>query len=367
MIADTDTVIGWDVGGAHVKAAIVQGGVLHDVAQWPCPLWMGLDHLRHALDEARTRWPRAFDALGSAESSPTRHAATMTGEMVDLFADRESGVAALTDALSAALGSGLVLFAGPGDWIPPAQAVTAWRTIASANWRATAHVVARSMPDALVVDIGSTTTDIIAVRDGQVCTPLADDAQRLADGSLVYQGVVRTPLCALGQRVPFDGREVHVMNEFFATSADVHRLTGELDAAHDQQPAADRGAKDLAATRQRLARMIGRDARDADDGEWLALARVWRQRQLDEVHAAADRVAAAHGLPKDAAVVTAGCGDFLSTAMARAAGRPHRRFVDVLPRTWLRDASLHRWVQVSAPAVAVALLAASRPASESSL
>jgi (4-(4-[2-(gamma-L-glutamylamino)ethyl]phenoxymethyl)furan-2-yl)methanamine synthase len=217
-----------------------------------------------------------------------------------------------------------------------------------------------------VVDIGSTTTDIIAVRDGRVCTPDADDALRLADGSLVYQGVVRTPLCALGQRVPFGGREVHVMNEFFATSADVHRLTGELDVEHDQQPAADRGAKDRAATRQRLARMIGRDACDAEEGEWLALARVWRQRQLDEVCAAADRVAAAHGLPKDAEVVTAGCGAFLAAAMARAVGRPHRRFVDVLPCASLHDASLQSWVQVSAPAVAVALLAASRPSSESS-
>ena len=32
------------------------------------------------------------------------------------------------------------------------------------------------------------------------------------------------------------GRTLNVMNEFFATTADVYRLTGELDPAHDQQP-----------------------------------------------------------------------------------------------------------------------------------
>ena len=39
------------------------------------------------------------------------------------------------------------------------------------------------------------------------------------------------------------------MNEFFATTADVYRLTGELDPAHDQHPSADNAPKDLAATR----------------------------------------------------------------------------------------------------------------------
>ena len=59
------------------------------------------------------------------------------------------------------------------------------------------------------------------------------DAARLATGELVYHGVVRTPLCALAARVPFRGSAVSVMNEFFATTADVYRLTGELDPAHD--------------------------------------------------------------------------------------------------------------------------------------
>ncbi|EDZ97580.1 tetrahydromethanopterin biosynthesis protein, putative hydrolase, partial [Burkholderia sp. H160] len=73
---------GWDVGGAHVKVSLVDSsGAVLDVAQWPCPLWQGLDHLHRTIDLVFERWPQARVAS-------SHHAVTMTGEMVDLFADR---------------------------------------------------------------------------------------------------------------------------------------------------------------------------------------------------------------------------------------------------------------------------------------
>jgi (4-(4-[2-(gamma-L-glutamylamino)ethyl]phenoxymethyl)furan-2-yl)methanamine synthase len=48
---------GWDVGGAHLKACWMQRGQVLDVAQWPCPLWQGLQHLEAALAAAQQRWP----------------------------------------------------------------------------------------------------------------------------------------------------------------------------------------------------------------------------------------------------------------------------------------------------------------------
>ena len=47
------TVVGWDIGGAHVKASLLRGGEVVDAAQWPCPLWQGLQHLHHALAAAQ--------------------------------------------------------------------------------------------------------------------------------------------------------------------------------------------------------------------------------------------------------------------------------------------------------------------------
>jgi probable H4MPT-linked C1 transfer pathway protein len=341
--------VGWDVGGAHVKACLLEDERIVDVAQWPCPLWRGLDQLDATLASARARWPEAWDAR-------TRHAATMTGEMVDLFEDREEGVALLAARLAHALGPSLVLWGARSGFCAPGESGRRWRDIASANWRATAQVLAARLHDALLVDIGSTTTDLVALRHGAVAALGAADAERLATGELVYQGVVRTPLCAVAARVVFDNRVVNVMKEFFATTADVYRLTGELDAAHDQHPAADGAGKDLEATRRRLARMVGRDGRDHPPALWRALAEAFREAQLVDLESQLLRVIDASDLRDDAPLAGAGCGAFLARELARRTGRPYVGFADIVCATPSGDARA-RWIDVCAPAVAVALLA----------
>lgn len=345
--------LGWDIGGAHVKACLLEDGALRDVAQWPCPLWQGMQHLDAALDQARSRWS---DAWGAG----LLHAATMTGELADVFPDRGDGVARITDRLAQSLGPSLRLFDAAGGWRAPGEVAGRWRGIASANWCATAQVLAPRVGDAVLVDIGSTTTDLVALRDGRVAAQADSDTERLATGELVYQGVVRTPLCALGPRVRWRGRTVNVMNEFFATTADVHRLTGELDPAHDQAATADGRGKDAGATRQRLARMLGCDAGDASESEWLALARWWKDAQLREIRWHLDRVCASAGLPGDAPVVAAGCGTFLAAQLAQDAGRLFLRYADVALQSPVADAGLAAWADVCAPAVSVALLACGR-------
>lgn len=343
-------VVGWDLGGAHVKASLVERGVLRDVAQWACPLWQGLDRLHAVLAEVQARWPQAAGAA---------HAITMTGEMVDLFEHREAGVIALAAAMGGALDGPLRFYAGERGWCAPAEVAAQWQAIASANWWATAALAAQALGDGVLVDIGSTTTDLIALQGGTVRAQGRSDAARLVSGELVYQGVVRTPLCALAPRVVFRGRASNVMNEFFATTADVYRLTGELDPAHDLHPAADGGGKDAAATRRRLARMIGLDARDAEESDWRAFANAWRELQLDELQGQLERVLDAAPLPASAPLVAAGCGDFLAEALAGRIGRPCRSFASLLfgdlPRA---DAALRCRAQVGAPSAAVALLLA---------
>jgi (4-(4-[2-(gamma-L-glutamylamino)ethyl]phenoxymethyl)furan-2-yl)methanamine synthase len=345
--------LGWDIGGAHVKGCLLQGGALRDIAQWPCPLWQGMEHLDAALGQARSRWSEAWQA-------GPEHAATMTGELVDLFDDREQGVVRIAERLGRSLGPSLRLFDAEGGWRVPVDAAAGWRGIASANWCATARVLARRLGDGVLVDIGSTTTDLVPLRAGRGVARGASDAERLVTGELVYQGVVRTPLCALGPRVPWRGGTANVMNEFFATTADVHRMTGELDPAHDQAATADGRGKDAPATRQRLARMVGRDAADGSDAEWLALARWWKDVQVREIETQLARVGAAAGLPADAPVIGAGCGTFLAAEIACRCGRPFLRYADVALPATPRDAALAAWADVCAPAVSVALLACER-------
>lgn len=346
-------VIGWDIGGAHVKAAVWRDGAVVDAAQWPCPLWQGMDQLKAVLSLARDRWP-ALDAQS--------HAVTMTGEMVDLFAHREDGVRRIAALLDGTLPSPR-FFAGDAAWPTAREAGALWERIASANWLATAQHAAQALPqrEGLLVDIGSTTTDLIAFRRGRVITASRSDAQRLQTGELVYHGVVRTPLCALARRIGWKGAELNVMNEFFATIADVYRLLGELDPAHDQHPSADNAPKDDRHTRARLARMIGLDERDGSAAQWHDFALAWREAQLVELRSQLDRVCALHDLAGDATLVAAGCGAFLAPDLLRPGWSLASYGLDVARVAPAAGAEVAAWVQVGAPAVAVAsLYAASR-------
>ena len=223
-------IIGWDVGGAHLKAARLEGGRLVGVVQLPCTLWLGLEHLDRALDEALSR-------MGGADA----HAVTMTGELVDLFPERAEGVRALTDLLARRLG-GLRIWAGALGFLRPERARDEARAVASANWLASVAWAARCMPEGLFADIGSTTTDLVPFARGESRHRGATDAERLAESELIYTGAVRTPLMAVAQSIPFRGRPQGVMAEYFATIADAHRVRGALPEGLDLHETADRRA-----------------------------------------------------------------------------------------------------------------------------
>ena len=53
--------VGWDIGGAHLKAAHCAGGKLRRVRQLPTPLWLGLQHLEAAVARDAPRAPTRAD------------------------------------------------------------------------------------------------------------------------------------------------------------------------------------------------------------------------------------------------------------------------------------------------------------------
>jgi len=339
-------VAGWDVGGAHLKLAHIEDGTIVSATQLPCALWRGLDELRHALASA-------FEGLGRVE----KHAVTMTGELVDLFPDRAAGVAAILDVLAEFVpASAISVYAGEGGFLPATQARADVERVASANWHASAQYLASRLRDGVLLDIGSTTTDIVQFRGGRVAARAVTDVERLMSGELVYTGVVRTPLMAIAQEVPFGGRMVGVMAEFFATAADAHRLAGTLPEGADLHATADGRGKSLEESRARLARMIGMDAGAASEGAWRLLAETFIRRQGIAIELALDRVLSSSDLPANAPVIGAGVGRFLAAELARRFHRPYRDFGGTIAASSPALGSLAADI---APAVAVALLLSS--------
>jgi probable H4MPT-linked C1 transfer pathway protein len=345
MSESASRIVGWDIGGAHLKAAVIdrEGRALH-VAQRPCPLWQGLEPLHTAVDEVLAMMPASKDAL---------HAVTMTGELVDFFSNRREGVRSLIGVIGERLPI-VRVFAGDGFLDPAGLQDDDIPRIASANWLATARYTATRIDSALLIDIGSTTTDLLLIHDNQVKTFGHTDYDRLRCGELLYTGVVRTPVIAITERVPFEGEWLSLMTENFATSADVYRLSGELPEYADQMPAADGGEKTLTASARRIARMLGRDVESASFEQWREAARFIRERQVIRIWMACQRQLSRCALPAHAPLIGAGIGRFLLAPLAARLGRSCSNFSDLLPEKMPPDAFQ---IADCAPAVAVAYLA----------
>jgi probable H4MPT-linked C1 transfer pathway protein len=335
-------VIGWDIGGAHLKAARVKQGRVEAVVQAATPLWLGLDSLEAALDAFR-------DELGHAD----HHVITMTGELCDAFPSRREGVAGLAAIAAKHLAPAtLSLYAGRAGFVALGEAASHAGDIASANWHASAALVALKRRDALFIDIGSTTTDIIPVVAGRVAAVGYSDAERLASGELIYTGMARSFVMSLAERAPFRGAWTTLMNEYFANSADVHRILGDLPDNADKMATADGREKTVEASRARLARMIGWEADEGGAADWDLLAAWFAEAQIRQIADAAALRLSRNDLTPAAPVIAAGVGEGVAAEVARRLRRPCVGFSSLIGAS--AEAS-H-----CAPAVAVALLGAER-------
>lgn len=342
--------VGWDIGGAHVKMAVLDDtGHIVDVVQQPCPLWKGLTHLHQAVRLC----------LAGLPQGRYQHALTMTGELVDLFAGRDAGVEQIIAAMRQLLPNDVLsVFAGRQGLLDATSVtVREYPDIASANWLAGAQLAAQRLGDGLYIDIGSTTTDILALRRGEARVLGYTDYQRLISQELVYTGIVRTAVMAVVQTVSDGDRQVGVMAEYFATMADVYRLTGELNEAHDQADTADGAEKTPVASARRLSRMIGCDFHHDELPRWRQLAFHIRGQQLRKIQDAC--LAVINPTPLDAAapIIGAGIGRFLAQDLAHRLARPYRDFSTLCPS---RNRSGSMDAADCAPAVAVACLLLAR-------
>lgn len=246
----TGPILGWDVGGANLKAARIDDGRSEArVVERPFALWRAPDRLAAMLAEIA-------EALGRTDVM----AVTMTAELADCFATKREGVACVLDALGTAFpGVDQWIYGVDGRFRSPAAARRAPRQVAAANWRASAALVARTAPDALFIDVGSTTTDVIPIIGGQVVARGKTDPARLRTGELVYTGLLRTPVCAIVTWLPLRGRRCRVAAEHFAVAADAQVWLGRIGADDYTCETPDGRGRSVREAGARLARMVCAD------------------------------------------------------------------------------------------------------------
>ena len=257
-----------DIGGANIKVADGLGFA----RSLEFPLWKNAKHLRAELSRALSLAPCNHIAI------------TMTGELADCFDSKSHGVRfIMDDVVSAAGGRFTRVYLTDGSFVTPEVAVQRPQLTASSNWHALACFCGRfaAQGRALLIDIGSTTTDFIGLLDGAPNNVGQTDTERLLAGELVYTGVERSPVCSILQSTTYRGRRCRVAQELFATTRDAYLVLGECPEDVSDKATADGRPATVENARRRLGRMLCADLEQFSREDAQSLAQDVVRAQLD--------------------------------------------------------------------------------------
>jgi probable H4MPT-linked C1 transfer pathway protein len=250
-----------DIGGANLKF-YHEGGC---AVSRTFAMWLRAHELDAVIAEVAGTLARV-DAWG----------VTMTGEMADGFENRADGVRVIVEQTMKAAArlsvSDVGFYATSGALLSAQEATQKSRLVASANWHALSKWIATWIDrPSLLVDVGSTTADLIPVSPGNVDTKSQTDFDRLCADELVYLGISRTPVCSLVDALPVEERWVPVMREWFASVDDCAIILGLVEECAADTDTCDKRPRLPKHAATRLARMIGLDG---DDLTWPQLERM---------------------------------------------------------------------------------------------
>ncbi len=272
-------VIGYDVGGANTKATYinVKDGKCFNarVAVEYFPVWKHPEELADVLLKLKHQLCKCkLDGVG----------ATMTAELSDAYPTKREGVNSILGCFMQAFADvtiNVLTTEGKLETIEDAQREPLG--VAAANWAATGWLVSKQLKNCVVVDVGSTSTSIIPIVEGQVVARGKTDLDKLLCGELVYTGSLRTNVAAIVQSIPIRDGIAGVSSELFALSADVHLILGNIAVEDYTCETADGRGKTMPEAFSRLARIVCADTEMLTQHEIINLARFICNRQIQQI------------------------------------------------------------------------------------
>lgn len=260
--------LGLDIGGANTKAILSRDGEVEKHWMKYIPLWKRREELREFLS-----------VLPEADRVKTV-GVTMTGELSDVFESKREGVEKIIKAISEYFDVGCHFMSLEGDLLGVEEALDTPMDISAANWVASGLAIGKRYKNCLLVDVGSTTTDLIPVRNGGPISLGSTDFRRLGTGELIYTGILRTPLSYLGSEIEIEGKRIRTASEYFANMADAYRVLEVIDESDytcDTPDGRSKGRKDCMS---RIARVFCSDLEEIGEDFIEKAAERFYERQI---------------------------------------------------------------------------------------
>lgn len=314
-------IAGFDIGGANTDLALVHfkeneiSIVKTDFKYFP--MWLKKDELGDALLDLLKGELDDVDAVGIC----------MTAELVDAYKTKEEGVIDIVNKSKEVFNApvGFISLQGVLEY---SDAIQNPEQLAAANWIATSKLTAKVSPDCIMIDTGSTTTDIIPIKEGYERSKGRSDLSRLKTGELVYSGTLRTNVATIVDKVPLGEDYVRLASELFAITADVHMILGNINEEDYTCDTPDGAGKSRLDCMRRVSRVICADMNMLSELEIEIISAYIYKKQVEKVAAALLEVSRRESLDT---VVTTGLGmDIIGTKAAKYAGFTSKSMEEIL-------------------------------------
>lgn len=306
-------IIALDIGGANLKVAIADGEVKE--FSYYFPFWKRKDDFENFLREKMGEFLPA-----------DRTRVTMTAELADCYRRKDEGVRYILGCVKNVVPNSKVLSV-EGELLSIEEASSNPYKVASANWVATSLWIANKFKTGILIDIGSTTTDIIPIKDGRIIAKGKSDLERLQNSELVYSGILRTNVATIVDEIAVNGIPTPVSSELFVITADVYRILDEISEEEYACETPDGKGKGIEDCMRRIARVVCSDMNELNEKQIAEIARFIKERQIEKISDSISELSKRTGINN---AFVCGSGAFLAEEAAGRAGVSARR-VDISP------------------------------------
>ena len=316
-------IAGFDIGGANTDLAVIdfEGEAIRnmEVDFAYLPMWSNNDDLSRVLIELIEKICPVceIDAVGIS----------MTAELVDAYDTKKEGVLDVVKKCEETFDCP-VAYVGIDGMLSKEEIMETPLKAAAANWIATVQIATLISDNCIFIDTGSTTTDIIPIKDGKECAIGKSDFERSATGELVYTGTLRTNLASFLDKVELNGKEYRVASELFAQTADVYTVLDLIKPEDYVCDTFDGGGKSKVECAQRIARVVCADLDMLSMDDIVEMSKFIHEKQIAQIADGLKQVVETQDL--DLIVVTGLGKDILDRPAAESLGLEVKSMGDIL-------------------------------------
>jgi len=284
-------ILGIDIGGANTKITKIEGDN-YEIYHIYFPMWKKKDELE--------------DLLKNYNNNVDYIALVMTAELADCYKTKKEGVEDIINKVENVFNCPIYVFDVNGNFLISEEAKKRYLDVSASNWNATAKFVSEFIKDScILVDMGSTTTDIIPIKNKKILAKKTD-LDRLMNNQLVYVGTLRTPVSFLANKVEFRGKLTNLSSEYFAITADISLILNKITEDDYTCETPDNNGKDFESCLTRLARVLCADREMIKDDEIIDFANKLYNKLLNLIKENVDTIAKRYNLND---VVITGLGE----------------------------------------------------------